>query len=156
MIDLRPIAVVIGILLMVLGAAMLAPGVIDLTLGLPDWSAFMGASLATLFVGGTLYLGNRGRPIRLTIRQAFLLTTLAWGLLSVFAGLPFLFSIAGLTLADSVFEAVSGLTTTGSTILVGLAPGPITEEEHSYEVTIVKEDGYWRGKDFFGARKYME
>ncbi|MBT5352945.1 MAG: TrkH family potassium uptake protein, partial [Rhodospirillales bacterium] len=61
---------------------------------------------------------------RLNIRQAFLMTTLAWVLLAIFASIPFRFSSLGLSFTDAFFEAMSGLTTTGSTVITGLDFAP--------------------------------
>ncbi|MEK9798245.1 MAG: TrkH family potassium uptake protein, partial [Alphaproteobacteria bacterium] len=60
---------------------------------------------------------NRREALDLGLRQAFLLTNGAWFLIGIFGALPFLFSELNLSLTDSVFESVSGITTTGSTIL---------------------------------------
>src|SRR3546814_15414700 len=64
--------------------------------------------------------GSMGSPITLTLRQCFALTTLSWIVFSAVGALPLAFSGLGLSYADAFFEAVSGLTTTGSTVLVGL------------------------------------
>jgi trk system potassium uptake protein TrkH len=64
------------------------------------------------------------RTQHLTTRQAFLLTASAWFLLSAFAALPFIFSELDLSVADGFFEAASGFTTTGSTVITGLDGAP--------------------------------
>jgi trk system potassium uptake protein TrkH len=111
---------IVGLLLLALAAAMVPPAIVDAYADNPDWKAFTFSAAITLFIGGSLAITMRGGTLQLSIRQAFLLTALSWTVLSFFAALPFLFSDAKLHLADSVFEAVSGLTTTGSTILSGL------------------------------------
>jgi trk system potassium uptake protein TrkH len=126
--DLRPILLVNGILVATLGVAMLIPALIDVTTiyGSPDWDVFLGASFATTFVGATLALGSRGRSGDINARQAFILTASTWLVLPAFGALPFAFSSLGLSYTDSFFEAMSGLTTTGSTVIDGLdfaAPG---------------------------------
>ncbi len=124
MIDFRPALFVIGILLMTLSAAMLAPFAIDVIDGHPDWQVFAGAGLLTMFVGGVLVLTNRA-PIRhISIRQAFVLTTASWLSLTMFAALPFAFSDLNLSYTDAFFEAMSGITTTGSTVMTGLDSAP--------------------------------
>lgn len=123
---LRPIFQVIGILLLPLGLGMLVPALTDVALGHPDWQVFVVSSFFTLFVGLALFLSNRGAAEELTLRQAFLLTVLAWAVLPAFAALPFKFSGIALSYTDAYFEGMSGLTTTGSTVLSGLdaaAPG---------------------------------
>lgn len=124
MIDFRPALFIIGILLTTLSVAMLAPFAIDILDGNPDWQVFAGAGLLTLFVGGVLVLTNRSPARRLSIRQAFVLTTASWLALTTFAALPFVFSGLKLTYTDAFFEAMSGITTTGSTVITGLDNAP--------------------------------
>ncbi|MEE8332422.1 MAG: TrkH family potassium uptake protein [Alphaproteobacteria bacterium] len=125
MIDLRPILFVLGILLTTLSLAMLAPFSVDIIAGNPDWEVFAGAMVLTLFVGMVLFLTNRAPVRRFSLRQAFLLTTLSWLVLTVFAALPFAFSNLNLSYTDAFFEAMSGITTTGSTVMTGLGEAPM-------------------------------
>ncbi len=124
MIDIRPILFVIGILLTTLAAFMFLPAVVDAAQGHPDWRVFLSAAFFTLFIGVSLVLMNRSGPVRLNIRQTFLLTTLAWVVMAAFAALPFVFADIELDYTDAFFEAMSGLTTTGSTVIVGLDDAP--------------------------------
>jgi trk system potassium uptake protein TrkH len=122
--DLRAVLLVIGLLLIVLGAAMLAPLVADLVTGHRDWRAFaIGASL-TLFAGVALTLGARGAAPGMTMRGALLLTAGSWLVLCGFASIPFYVGELDLSAADAFFEATSGLTTTGATVLTGLDSMP--------------------------------
>ena len=124
-IDLRPILVVIGILLIILALFMAPPMVADMAAGHPDWQVFMAAGAVTLFTGVTLVLMNQGyRDAELTSRHAFLMVAAVWVVVAFFAALPLAFSELNLTLADAVFEATSGITTTGSTVIVGLELAP--------------------------------
>ncbi|NJO36896.1 MAG: TrkH family potassium uptake protein [Rhizobiales bacterium] len=87
--------------------------------GSPDWRVFVASSFATALIGGSLTLAMRGKPGEsLSLRSAFMLTGFAWIAFPAVAALPFL----GLDIsyADAFFEATSGVTTTGSTILTGL------------------------------------
>jgi trk system potassium uptake protein len=121
LIDLRPILVVVGILLIILALFMAPPMVADLAAGHPDWQVFLAAGAVTLFTGVSLVLMNRAPEFgHLTGRQAFLLTTVVWIVVALFAALPLAFSALDLSAADAVFEAMSGITTTGSTVIVGL------------------------------------
>lgn len=125
MIDLRPIFFVIGILLAILAVAMTLPAAVDASFGDPDWSVFAGAAAVTGFFGASLVLATRpSGEVRMTLHQAFLLTAISWLSLSAFAALPFYFSSLNMDLADSFFESVSGLTTTGSTTINGLDNAP--------------------------------
>ncbi|HSI41980.1 MAG TPA: TrkH family potassium uptake protein [Xanthobacteraceae bacterium] len=121
MIDLRPIAAVLGVLIAILGTAMLIPAVIDLAAGARDFAVFVAASAVTVFVGLSLWLAGRSGGVeQLNVRQAFLLTTASWLLLSAFAAIPFMWAETRLSFTDAYFEAMSGLTTTGATVISGL------------------------------------
>lgn len=122
-IDLRPVLFIVGVLLCTLGAAMLFPAAIDAAYEDLDWHVFIYSSALTIFIGGSLVLAMRGtehQALSLGLRSAFLLTVLSWTLVSLFAAIPLWFSNLGLDTADAVFEAVSGITTTGSTALTNL------------------------------------
>jgi trk system potassium uptake protein TrkH len=124
--DWKPVLFVIGHLLLALAAAMAVPTIADAVSADPDWRNFAASAAITLTVGGILVGANWSAEIRLTVRQAFLLTTLAWTTVSGFSALPFLFSDIKLGYADAFFEAISGLTTTSATIFTNLdyqAPG---------------------------------
>ncbi|NWG46522.1 MAG: TrkH family potassium uptake protein [Alphaproteobacteria bacterium] len=121
---LRPILFAIGAFLLVLGLAMLLPAALDYALGNREWSAFLASAALTLFTGGALVLANRAARAPFTIEQGFILTFTAWATMCAFAALPFVFAETGLTLADAVFEATSGLTTTGATVISGLDAMP--------------------------------
>ena len=122
--DFRPVLFVVGILLITLSLAMVLPAIADGVTANPHWRVFLAASAFTLFIGTCLVLSNKTREPRLTVRQAFVLTTVSWIVVAAFAALPFAFSDLNLSYADAYFEAMSGLTTTGSTVIVGLDEAP--------------------------------
>ena len=124
MIDIRPVLFVVGILLTTLAVFMFVPAMADATVGNPDWRVFMAAAFFTLFVGVTLGLMNHAGPLRLTVHQTFILTTAVWIIMAAFAALPFAFAELGMSYTDAFFESMSGLTTTGSTVIVGLDDAP--------------------------------
>ncbi|MCR9214075.1 MAG: TrkH family potassium uptake protein [Proteobacteria bacterium] len=124
MINFRLILSIIGILLVILGLAMLIPAAVDLFVSDSDWQVFSAAAAVALFVGGGLFLSNRGAQLELGGRQAFILTTVAWIAMPAFAALPLTFSEMDISYTDAFFEAMSGLTTTGSTVLTGLDTAP--------------------------------
>ena len=124
LIDFRPVFLVVGILLTTLAVAMGIPAVVDAAAGDPEWQVFGAASGLTLFIGISLILSNRVGRVRLTIRQAFVLTTVSWVVVATFAALPFAFSGLGLSFTDAFFESMSGITTTGSTVISGLDTAP--------------------------------
>jgi len=122
--DYRPLLYVIGILLSTLAVTMALPMLVDLSLGNEDWRIFLLCMMITGFFGGILILTNSGHKFNLSIKQTFLLTTLSWLSLCVFAAIPFAFADVGLSLTDAFFEATSGLTTTGATIMTNLDNAP--------------------------------
>ncbi len=124
MLDIRPILLVIGILLTTLGVAMLLPAVVDLKNDQPDWAIFAVSSGLTLFVGSTLTMLTWGRTGNLNIKQAFILTSFSWIALTAFAAIPLTWSELNLSYTDAFFEAMSGLTTTGATIMTDLDRTP--------------------------------
>jgi trk system potassium uptake protein TrkH len=123
--SLHPILQIGGLLLFALAASMTLPAVTDLAVGNPDWQIFLASAGVTGFVGASLALGFQQRDaVTLDLRQAFLLTCSSWVGLAAFSALPFMFLDQRLDYADAFFESISGLTTTGSTILVGLDQMP--------------------------------
>ncbi|MFQ5774003.1 MAG: TrkH family potassium uptake protein [Kiloniellaceae bacterium] len=124
MIELRPVVFVLGILLSVLAVAMVIPAGVDAMVGHPDWQVFTAASGTTLFVGVLMILTARSGWAAFSRRQAFLMTTLAWLVIAAFGALPFAYSELDLTITDAFFESMSGVTTTGSTVIVGLDNAP--------------------------------
>ncbi|SDH56885.1 TrkH family potassium uptake protein [Roseospirillum parvum] len=116
----RPVLFVVGILNVILGGFMLVPAAADLMADNPDWQAFALSAATVGFLGAGTSLATRQPAITLNRRQSFLLTALAWTTLPLAGAMPFLFADFGMSPIDAVFEAVSGMTTTGSTVLTGL------------------------------------
>ncbi len=96
----------------------------DFYFGYDDWKVFFVCIIITAFFGGTLILSTMGHQFNVSTRQAFLLTNSAWLVLPAFGALPFWFSSLEMSVTDSYFEAMSGITTTGSTVIVGLDYAP--------------------------------
>ncbi|MDQ0511953.1 TrkH family potassium uptake protein [Ancylobacter amanitiformis] len=125
MIDLRPIAAILGVLLAILGTTMMIPAMVDIVAGKGDFLVYVAAAVITAFVGFSLWLAGRNSAVeRLDLRQAFVLTTASWVLLSAFAAIPFMWSETDLPFVDAYFEAMSGLTTTGATVVSHLDTRP--------------------------------
>lgn len=118
--NFRPIFFVNGILLLIMAVSMMVPSFVDLAAGNDDWRAFAAAQLVTAFVGFSLILTNRHDSFRMSLKETFLLTNVSWILIAGFAALPFCFSDVNLGFTQAFFESMSGLTTTGSTVIVGL------------------------------------
>ena len=121
MLDVRPVGYVIGLLVAALGVTMFAPLLADFNAGNGHWPVFLESAVITILVGGLVALAcQNGVSQGLSIRQTFLLTTLVWLALPLFGSLPFLLGDAELDFTDAFFEAMSGLTTTGATVIVGI------------------------------------
>ncbi len=120
LLDIRPVLLVIGALLSALGVAMFIPALLDLALNDDDWRVFATSGAVTLFVGGGMWLATRGGKVEFTRRQAFVMTVLSWSSLAAFGALPLLWSGTVPTYTDAFFESMSGITTTGSTVMSGL------------------------------------
>ncbi|HRW28473.1 MAG: TrkH family potassium uptake protein [Alphaproteobacteria bacterium] len=109
-----------GVLLALLGFAMLIPAFLDLADGVPNATAFFMGSFISLFIGTSLFISNKDNFTSLSIREGFLITTSSWLLLSLAGALPLYYSDLNLSYTDAYFESLSGITTTGSTVLSGL------------------------------------
>ncbi|WGW02316.1 TrkH family potassium uptake protein [Tropicibacter oceani] len=121
MFDIRPVAYVIGLLVACLGATMILPMLVDIAEGRGHWPVFFESAVITILSGGLTALACRNAVKEgLTIQQTFLLTTGVWAALPVFGALPFVLGATDASFTDAYFEAMSGLTTTGSTVFTGL------------------------------------
>ena len=113
----------IGVLLIILGVFMLIPFFVQLIYDQQN-STFLSSAFVTSFIGILLVLTNLEENKKLNLQQAFLLTALSWLSIAVFGCLPFLLSNLELSFVDSFFESMSGITTTGSTIITNLDNTP--------------------------------
>lgn len=121
MVDFRPIAYVFGRILIVLAILMLAPVAVDFSAGDPNWMALFFSALITGGVGGLIALATvNGLGGAFNIRQAYLLTAVIWFGVPAFGALPFILGVPQLHFTEAYFEAVSGITTTGATVIYGL------------------------------------
>jgi len=115
-----PVLKVIGVLLVIVGVLMLLPALVDIIFTEEDWLVFVGSAFITISIGALLTV-SQNRPVRsLTTRQAILIVNLAWLTCAAAGAVPFLFAETDLSLTDAFFESMSGITTTGSTVLSGL------------------------------------
>ncbi len=118
--DFRPILNILGLLLCIESIALLIPLFFDLINKNKDWEQFFYICCLTFLIGFVLYVGFKKEKIHINIRQAFLLTILSWFLIALFGCLPFIYSSSSLSFTDAFFESVSGITTTGSTVIFNL------------------------------------
>ncbi|MDB6178503.1 TrkH family potassium uptake protein [Paracoccus sp. Z330] len=126
MIDLRPVAHPIGKIVSALGAGMALPMAVDLWHGDPHWVVFLQCGLLTMVLGLLTAVATRTASETLNIQQAFLITSGLWAVLPVFGALPFILGAPNASISDAYFEAMSGVTTTGTTafpVLDGLPKG---------------------------------
>ena len=113
----------IGILLIVLGGSMLAPYALQVILKEGSHS-FISSSFVTIFIGVLFVLANLEKEFKLNLRQTFLFSSLAWFMVAIFGSLPFLLSSQDFSLSEAFFESMSGITTTGATIISDLDSSP--------------------------------
>jgi len=117
---MRPVLFVCGILMLIMAGLMACVTVFAWWRQDPEMQVFLMSAAITLGVGGSLVLSCRTPGFHLISRQLYLLTSLSWVFLSLAGALPLFFSHFQLSAVDAVFEAVSGITTTGSTVLSGI------------------------------------
>ncbi len=113
----------LGILQIILGVSMFVPIIVQFIYAEID-SSFFGASIITIVFGALFFLTNINHDRKVNLQQAFLLTALSWLSVAVFGSLPFIFSSMEMSITDAFFESMSGITTTGSTIISNLENAP--------------------------------
>ena len=113
----------LGILQIILGVFMIIPIFFQFIYSEID-SSFFGASIVTIIFGILFFLSNLDHDKKLTFQQAFLLTALSWLSIAIFGSLPFIFSDLNFSFINAFFESMSGITTTGSTIISNLEDMP--------------------------------
>tara|TARA_B100000989_G_scaffold32917_1_gene21005 strand:+ start:15756 stop:17201 length:1446 start_codon:yes stop_codon:yes gene_type:complete len=113
----------LGILLIILAIAMLVPILFQLLYDQFN-STFIISSIITVVFGILFFLSNIDHQKLINTQQAFLLTALSWISIAVFGSLPFILSDLNLSITDSFFESMSGITTTGSTIISDIEKTP--------------------------------
>ena len=113
----------LGILQIILGISMMIPIITQLLYNEID-SSFFGASIVTIIFGTLFFLSNLDHDKKLNLQQAFLLTALSWMSIAIFGSLPFVFSNVNFSFTNAFFESMSGITTTGSTIIPNLENMP--------------------------------
>lgn len=120
----QPVLMISGYFISVLGIAMLFPAALDIYDTHQNWSPFLSSAIIALFVGVSLYLGNHTKIHKISIQQGYLLTVVSWFSVSLMAAIPFVFSGAINGWDNAIFEAASGISTTGATIITNLDNTP--------------------------------
>ena len=113
----------LGLLQIILGLSMIIPILIQILYNETD-SGFIGSGIISIIFGMLFYLSNLDHDKKINIQQAFVLTALSWLSIAIFGSLPFIFSDINLSVTDAFFESMSGITTTGSTIINNLDDSP--------------------------------
>jgi len=123
MITNKTVFFVVGILLLILGIFMLIPYGIQILYN-ENSNSFFSSSVITIFIGILTILSTLKRDNQLNLQQAFLFSTLAWLSVAFFGSIPFFLSNLELTFSEAFFESMSGITTTGSTVISNLDSSP--------------------------------
>jgi len=112
---------VLGLLVAIFSTTMLLPGLVSLAYGDGShWSFFIGFAV-TLLLGALAYLPLRNHQAPLKLRDGFVIVVMFWTVLGLFGAIPlYIDEKLNLTIAQSIFESLSGFTTTGATVIVGL------------------------------------
>ncbi len=119
MLNFKPILFVLGLVLSKLALFMYVPTLVSFFSGTPGFLDFSKAVIITHIAAFILLSLGRSANFKLNVRDMFLITSLVWSVASIFAALPFVF-INHISFTDAYFETMSGITTTGSTVLSGL------------------------------------
>ena len=118
--DFRSILYILGLLLCIEAVAMIIPLFVDLIYSNDDWQQFFYSSIITFFIGLVLFFSFKREKIKIDVRQAFVLTLFSWLLIAFFGSIPFIYVSTFLSYTDAFFESVSGITTTGATVINNL------------------------------------
>jgi trk system potassium uptake protein TrkH len=118
--NILPVVQILGFLLILLSFLMTLPVNLLMYGDTPDWLAFVKSASICFGVGLVCFLSAGRKRHALKQRQMFILTVSAWVFIPLFSSLPLLLSDFRLSITDAFFESISGVTTTGSTILSGL------------------------------------
>ena len=118
--DFRSILYILGLLLCIEAVAMIIPLFVDLIYSNEDWQQFFYSSIVTFFIGLVLFFSFKREKIKIDVRQAFVLTLFSWLLIAFFGSIPFIYVSTSLSYTDAFFESVSGITTTGATVINNL------------------------------------
>tara|TARA_B100000965_G_scaffold170375_1_gene142156 strand:- start:8215 stop:9663 length:1449 start_codon:yes stop_codon:yes gene_type:complete len=117
MFHLKPIALVGGTVVCAVGFLLFIPLITEIIYRTESWQSYAVPILLYLIVGGSLVITNRNIELKISIKEAFLITVLSWLLMSILCAVPFIYSQSELSIVDALFESMSGITTTGATVL---------------------------------------
>ncbi len=124
MFNLKPIALVIGTVTCAVGFFLFIPLIAEIIYESESWQSYAVPILLYLIVGGSLVITNRNVDLKISLKEAFIITVLSWLLLTFLCAVPFLYTEVNLGIVDALFESMSGVTTTGATTLSNLESLP--------------------------------
>jgi len=119
----KTIFFIIGVLLVILGTFMLIPYLVQMIYN-ENSHSFLSSAFITIFIGILFILANLDQDYKLNLQQTFLFSSLAWISVALFGSIPFSLSNLELSLSEAFFESMSGITTTGSTVISDLDSSP--------------------------------
>ena len=120
MLNLKPIALVGGTVVCAVGFLLFIPLITEIFYQSESWQSYAVPILIYLIVGGSLVITNRNVELKISIKEAFIITVLSWILLAFLSAVPFIYTKVNLSVVDAIFESMSGITTTGSTVINNL------------------------------------
>ena len=120
MFNLKPIALVSGTVICAVGFFLFIPLITELIYKTESWQSYAVPILLYLIVGGSLVITNKNVDLKISLKEAFIITVLSWLLMTFLCAVPFLYTEVNLGVVDALFESMSGVTTTGATTLNNL------------------------------------
>lgn len=120
MFNIKPIALVGGTVVCAVGFLLFIPLITEIIYQTESWQSYAVPILLYLIVGGSLVITNRNIELKISIKEAFIITVLSWILLAILCAIPFVYTQLQLSVIDALFESMSGITTTGATVLNNL------------------------------------
>ena len=117
MFNFKPIALVGGTVICAVGFLLFIPLITEIIYRSESWQSYAVPILLYLIVGGSLVITNRNVELKISTKEAFIITVLSWILLAFLSAIPFIYTEVNLSLVDALFESMSGITTTGSTVI---------------------------------------
>ena len=120
MFNSKPIALVCGTVVCAVGFLLFIPLITEIIYQTDSWQSYAVPILLYLIVGGSLVITNRNIDLKISTKEAFVITVLSWFLLAILCSTPFIYAASNLSVFDALFESMSGITTTGATVMNGL------------------------------------
>ena len=124
MFDFKPISLVIGFLICFTGIFLFIPLITEIIYRSDQWQVYAIPMIIYLIVGGSLIITNKDTNLKMNLKGAFFLTGISWLVMAVICAIPFMYAKTNLSFFNAFFESMSGITTTGSTVINNLELQP--------------------------------